>query len=57
LAYASLGLYFGDDSLFEASFYDRVEAVATGNGMKLTREEIPVGAGPGYAVFFVQGLP
>jgi len=53
----SLGLYFGDDSSCDGSVFSAMADVAEQNGMKLTREEVPEGAPPGYVVFLSRVYP
>jgi len=56
-AFGKLGCYFGDDSVVDASIFDKVRAVATECGMKLEREPVPDGAGPGHVVFLSRVYP
>lgn len=56
-AYQSLGLYFGDDSLFSASMESQVTTVAKDCGMSMTIEEEPVGSCVGRCVFLSRVYP
>jgi hypothetical protein len=56
-AYDGLGLYFGDDSVFEAAMADKVMAVANELGMKMTLEEEPEGSPLGRVVFLARVYP
>lgn len=56
-AFKKLGIYFGDDSALDSAVFDRTSQVAEKCGMKMTREEIPDDAGPGYVVFLSRVYP
>lgn len=57
VAFRGLGLYYGDDSLFEAAIADDVTATATSLGMKMTIEADPEGSPAGRYVFLSRVYP
>lgn len=56
-AFRNLGLYYGDDSLFEAEIADKVTETATSLGMKMTLEDEPEGSPAGRYVFLSRVYP
>jgi len=56
-AFASLGLYFGDDSVFAIGMAAQVAQVATECGMKMTFEPRPDGSLPGRVAFLSRVYP
>jgi hypothetical protein len=56
-AFASLGLYFGDDSVFEAGLAKEVAKVASDCGMVMTFEDRPQGSLPGRVAFLSRIYP
>lgn len=57
VAYSKLGLYLGDDSVFEEALFAHVSSIAAENGMKMTREEEPEGSPAGRVVFLSRVYP
>lgn len=56
-ALKAMGLYYGDDSLFEWAYGEQIVATANKLGMCMTFEEMPEGAAPERCVFLSRVYP